>query len=238
MNNKRLKAEKLVYTVMDKLDPSGQNTQYYKEKFSKMSDAQFIKFIENPLAFKFQTKLFEIEPTMDDIYKAADELKVPLMEKVELPYLYEKDGKAIKSPEALVIYCNLKKMKQFITKKNAMSTNIAERDMKTGLLVSFDKNGKTSDREIESLAVMSLDKTLQELTHAKADSMNAKSAMYSSINNTGQVSLEELPEDITDSLSRNYLNAYLIGSQLLTNLVSDDYYLPITLKNKQRIEKR
>ena len=38
-------------------------------------------------------------------------------------------------------------MKQFITKKNSTPTGIDNRDMKSGLLVSFDKGGKTSDRE-------------------------------------------------------------------------------------------
>lgn len=239
MTSQRKKAEELVYKVMDTLDPSGQNSDYYKKLFSEMSDAQFIKFIDNPLAFKFQVKIFEIEPTMKEIDKAAKVLGIPLLEKVNLPYMYSVEGKPIKSQECLVAYAHIKKMKQFISKKNAMSVDIAERDMKTGLLVSFDKNGKTSDRETESLAVLGFDATLDELTHAKADSMKAKSAMYSAISNVGQVSLSDLPKDIDDSLSRNYLNAYLLGSQLLSNLVSDDYYLPLTLKDKKnKIERK
>lgn len=239
MTSQRKKAEELVYKTMDALDPSGQNSDYYKKIFSEMSDAQFVKFVDNPLAFKFQVKIFEIEPTMKEIDKAAKVLGVPLLEKVNLPYMYSKDGKAVQSKEALVVYAHIKKMKQFISKKNAMSIEIAERDMKTGLLVSFDKNGKTSDRETESLAVLGFDNTLDELTHAKADSMRSKSAMYNTINNLGQVSLKDLPKDIDDSLSRNYLNAYLLGSQLLSNLVSDDYYLPITLKdNKRKLERK
>lgn len=239
MTSQRKKAEELVYKVMDTLDPSGQNSEYYKKIFSGMSDAQFIKFVENPLAFKFQVKIFEIEPTMTEIDKAAKVIGIPLLEKVNLPYMYEKDGKPVKSKESLVVYAHIKKMKQFISKKNAMSLDIAERDMKTGLLVSFDKNGKTSDRETESLAVLGFENTLDELTHAKADSMRAKSTMYSTINNLGQVSLKDLPKDIDDSLSRNYLNSYLLGSQLLSNLVADDYYLPITLKdNNKKIERK
>ena len=39
----------------------------------------------------------------------------------------------------MVIYIHLKKMKQFITKKNSTPTGIDNRDMKSGLLVSFDK---------------------------------------------------------------------------------------------------
>ena len=36
MNQQRLKAERLVYQVMDQLDASGQNTDFWKEEFSRL----------------------------------------------------------------------------------------------------------------------------------------------------------------------------------------------------------
>lgn len=232
---KRKQIEELIYTVMDKLDKTGSNSNYYKELFSGMSDNQFYNYMKKDFPFRFHVKPFEIDPSMEDINNACKALKVPLLEKVYLPYLYKnKDGKAVNTKECLVGYIPLKKMKQFITKKNAMSTDISERDMKTGLLVSFDKNGTTSDREMEALAVMSLDKTMKELSRPRADSMNAKSIMYSTINTLGQVSLADVPIDIDDSLGKNLLNVYLVGSLLNSNLINQDYYLPYTLKNKQR----
>lgn len=235
MTSERKKAEALVYETMDALDPSGTNSAHYKEMFSKMSDEQFKKYLKKDFPFKFYHRPFEIEPTMSDINNAAKVVGVPLMEKVSLPYLYEnKDGKAVQSQECLVGYIHLKKMKQFITKKNAMSTDIAERDMKTGLLVHGDKNGITSDREMESLAVMGLDATMSELDRPRADSMNSKSEMYNTINTLGKVSMNDIKIDKDDSLAKNLMNTYLIGSLLLSNIVSEDYYLPKTLKDKKK----
>lgn len=239
MTPQREKAEELIYNTMDALDPSGMNSSYYKQKFAEMSDAQFEKFISNDLALKFQTRPFEIEPKMTNIEKAAKVIGVPLLEKVSLPYLYkDSKGNPVKSKECLVIYQHIKKMKQFITKKNAMSTDISKRDMKTGLLIADDKNGKTSDREFESLAVLGLDQTARELSRPRADAMNAKSVMYNTLNIMGQVDLDELPRDVDDVLSRNLLDAYFIGSQLKTNLITDDYHLPITLKDRKRATER
>lgn len=235
MTPQRKKAESLVYDTMDALDKTGQNSAFYKEKFAKMTDKEFEKFVAQDLPFKFQHKPFEVEPRMADIKKAADILKFPLLEKVNLPFIYEnKDGIPVQSKEALVVYIPLKKMKQFITKKNSMSTEISQRDMKTGLLINFDKNAQTSDREFESLAVMGLDNTMLELSRHRADAMKAKAEMYNTINTTGKVSLKDVPVDVDDSLAKNLLNVYLIGSLLKSNLVTEDDMLMSTIKNKQR----
>lgn len=147
----RKEVELLIYKVLDTLDPTEQNSGWYKEKFSRMEDKEFLDFFKQDFAIKFQMKLFEIEPKMEQIEKAAKVLDIPIMEYVYLPFLYtNKDGEAVKTKyKALVVYAPMKKMKQFISKKNSMSTNITKRDMKTGLLMDIDKNGNTSDREME-----------------------------------------------------------------------------------------
>ena len=136
----RTKAEKLIYDVMDALDPSKAMSEHYKKKFSKMNDKEFKKFISYKFPYRFQPRLFKIEPNMDKINNAANILGIPITEKVNLPYLYENsDGVPVQSKECPVVYIHLKKMKQFITKKNSTPTGIDNRDMKSGLLVSFDK---------------------------------------------------------------------------------------------------
>lgn len=234
MTPQRKKAEELVYQVMDKLDKEGYNSDYYKTLFSKMSDAQFIKFCKRNLPFRFHTKPFVVEPKMYDIEEALKVLNVPLLEKVALPYLYiDKDGNPVWSKEAMVIYIHIKKMKQFITKKNSVPSSIDNRDMKSGLLVSHDKGGKTSDREMEALAVMGLDKTMKELSTWRADYMDAKSSAYQTISTLGKISDKDIPIDEVDSISKNTLNAYLVSSLLNTNILNKDLMLPKTLADRK-----
>lgn len=235
MNAKREKAEELIYKVMDTLDKDGYNSSYYKGIFASMSDSEFFKFCQRNLPFRFHTKPFVVEPKMYDIEAALKILGVPLLEKVALPYLYiDKNGNPVWSKEAMVIYIHLKKMKQFITKKNSTPTGIDNRDMKSGLLVSFDKGGKTSDREMEALAVMGLDETMEEMSTWRADYMDAKSAAYQTISTLGTISKDDISIDETDSISKNTLNAYLTSVLINTNILNQDYLLPKTIADRNR----
>lgn len=239
MFKKRQEVELLIYKVLDTLDPTGQNSQFYKNKFAKMNDKDFLDFFKQDFTIKFQTKLFEIEPSIGQIHKALSILGVPMDEKVNMPFLYRnKDGVPVKSKDALVVYVPIKKMKQFISKKNSMSTNISKRDMKTGLLLDVDKNGNTSDREMESLAVMGLDETMKEFSTYRADAMNAKNEFYNTIGTTGMVYQKDINVSQDDSLARNELNVFLLGSALNSNLINEGDYLLYTLKNKQRKTER
>lgn len=238
MTKERAKAEELIYKVMDALDKTGGMSRYYAEKFKPMDDKEFLKYISKKFPYRFQTRIFKIEPTFVEIEKAAKVLGVPLMEKVSTPDLYKnKDGVPVSTKEALVVYIHLKKMKQFLTKKNSISTNIASRDNKTGRLVGHDKNGATSDREMESLVVSGMDNTIQELSRARADSPEAKQAMYNTISALGTVSLKDIPESKTDVLSKNMMNVYMLGSHINTNLINIDNMTPQTIVNK-RISRR
>lgn len=234
MTKERLEAERLIYKVMSILDPSERNTEFWKEEFSKMSDAQFKKYISGHYPFFFQTGAFN-EPSMDQITKSLDAINVPLLESVYLPYKYkDSTGRPIKSKPCFVLYIHMKRMKQLLTKKNGMSINVRTRDMRTGLLTGVDKNGKESDREFESLAVSGLDACINEFSRSRADSMNDKAIMNNTIRTIGQVSLKDLPEEIDDSLSKNLLSTYFLGAQLYTSVVMQDYVLPYTAKNKDK----
>lgn len=234
MNQQRLKAERLVYQVMDQLDPSGKNTDFWKEEFSKMSDEQFKKYISGNFPFYFQTGAFK-EPTMSQITKALDILNVPLLESIYMPYKYkDANGRPMKTKPCMVVYIHMKRMKQLLTKKNGMSIDTKTRDMRTGLLTGVDKNGKESDHEFESLAISGLYNAMEEFSRPRADAMEDKSVMNNTIKTIGYVSLKDLPEDLNDSLSKNLLSTYFLGAQLMSNLVNQEYMVPYTYLNKEK----
>lgn len=236
MNNKlRAECEQLIYKVFDALDPSKTNSDFYKEKFSKMSNDQFKKFISLRFPYRLYLTPFKIEPGIPEADKALKVLGVPMLEKVALPYLYQdKDGNSVTSKECMVGYMHIKKVQQFVTKKNAMSVDISQRDMKSGLLLSHDKNGKESDREFESLTIYGLKDTMKEFGTVRADAMDAKNLAYNNINTVGSLSLRELDIDNKDSLSKNMMNVYLLGALIYSDVINEDYYLPYTLDNKKK----
>ena len=233
-SSKRREIEELVYKTFDTIDPTHANSDYYRNLFSSMNNNQFFSFLQRRLPFRTHISAFKVEPKMDQIFDAFKVLDVPLLEKVNLPYLYNnKEGKPIQSKEALVVYINIKRMKQFISKKNSTALDITKRDMKTGLLLDEDKGGKMTDREFETLFAQGLDYTTEEFATIRADAMQAKTEAYNIISTKGEVSIEDVKVMKDDSLSKNLMNVYLIGSNLHSNMIDDDYYTPLTLKNRQ-----
>lgn len=231
----RKSIEMYIYQAFDKIDKTKSNSDHYKKIFNSMNDTEFTNFLKLPFPFRFHHKPWEVEPNMNDIKDGLNFLKVPLMEKVALPYLCKNDnGEPIMSQPAIVLYAPEKCMQQLITKKNKIAIDIDNRDMKTGLLNSDDKGGKSSDREIESLGILGLDNTMKEFTTAKADSMESKTLMNNSIMTNGQVSLTDIQTDNIDSLSKNLLSVYLLGAHIMSNIVNEDYMTPYTLKNKNK----
>ena len=67
---KRQEIETLVQSSMDVLEKSKTNSDYYKDLFARMSDAQFEKFIAKRFPFKFHYRPSVVEPSMDEVTKA------------------------------------------------------------------------------------------------------------------------------------------------------------------------
>lgn len=236
-SKQRNEVETAIYQIMDILDPTHANTQWYMEKFSGMSNDQFYEYFKQDFPIKFQMKLFEIEPKMDQIMKCSEKLKVPIMEKLYMPFIYEdNNGNPVKTNyEAMVVYVPIKKMKQFLSKKNSMSISINERNMKSGRLIFKDKNGNMSDREMECLAVMGLPDTMREFSTYRADSMRAKNEFYGTISDKGMVSLDDIDVKKDDSISRNTLSTYLLGAGVYSNIILFNYMLPTTMDNRDEV---
>lgn len=235
----REEAEIFIYTVLDKAEASDGthlNSDYYRQLFSTMTDEDFYNFFaKRRLPLRFHMEAFKHEPKFYDIVNALNFMKVPLFQRVNLPYVYRnKDGKPVQSQIAMICHDHLKRMKQMGALKSHTAPSIAKRDMKTGLLVGEDKGGKETDREFESLATMGLEYTSDEFARPKADAMEAKAQMRAAILANGYVSDKDIDVANYDSIGKNIFNVYLLGSHIYSNLVDIDYTTPLTAKNKQR----
>lgn len=231
---KREEVENLIYKVFDTIDNTHTNSDYYRELFSKMSDDQLYNFMKRRLPFRFHQEIFKIEPSMEDVAKAMKLINVPMTEKLILPYVYKNEqGVPVNSKECMIIYIHIKRMKQMLSKKNNASMHVDNRDMRTGLLMQGDKAAKETDREFESLASYGLDYTMDEFRTIKADSMKASAEAVATVLDKGSVSEKDYTVKRNDSLSRNMLNVYLVGANIHSNLIDEEYMTPYTAKNKQ-----
>jgi hypothetical protein len=231
----REEAEFLIYKVMDKVDPSHTNSDYYRELFSKMDNNKFYHFFERRLPIRFHYQPFKIEPKIEEIIDAFKVMNKPLIEKVNMPHIYKNaDGVPVQSEECLVIYLNIKRMQQMVAKKSHVFPNIDKRDMKTGLLTGEDKGAKETDREFEALAAYGLDYTIDEFSRVRADSVKAAAEMNSIISAKGFVSENDFVVGKYDSIGKNLLNVYLIGANIHSNLIDVNYYTAYTVQRKKK----
>lgn len=234
-NKKRLEAEELIYKVLDTVDKTHANSDYYRKLFSSMTDDQFYKFFKRRLPLRFHMDEFKISPKMYEVVEAFKILKKPLFEKVNLPYIYtDSNGNPIQSKEALVLILHIKRMKQMLSKKNNASMHTAKRDMRTGLLSQEDKASKETDREFESLASYGLDYTIEEFRSVKADALQASNEMIATIVDKGSVSQNDYVLTRQDGIARNLLNTYLIGAGIHSSLVDTNYMTPYTARRKMK----
>lgn len=91
---------------------------------------------------------------------------------------------------------------------------------------------------MESLAVMGLDNTMEEMSTYRADYMDAKSTAYQTISTLGTLSRDDISISEDDSISKNTLNAYMVSSLITTNILNQDYLLPKTIADrKQKIRR-
>jgi hypothetical protein len=232
---KRKQMEELIYNFFDLFDPSGRNTEYYKNKFKGMSDAQF----DNYFKLLFQQDDPYLTATMVDyenpvlienIEKAAKFLNVPIFEKVVLPYASENpDNPIITKHECLVGYLNIKRLQQINFKKLGLSTDISERNMITGQVSGHDKNSRNSDQETIALLTVGANVSLKELMSMRADDMVMKSEMNKAIARDGYVAMSDLTDKLSNKTTLNSAAVFFIGAGLMTDLVMNDYFLPKTL---------
>ena len=238
--SQREQVQNLVYSVLDKVDPSKTNSDYYRNIFSQMDNQEFYKFWERRLPIRFHYEIFKIEPKMADIVDAFKILKKPLIERVNLPHIYVNPdtGKPVQSQPCMVIYIHIKRMKQMLAAKTHVSVATDKRDMKTGLLTSEDKAAKNTDREFEALAAYGLDYNIDEFSRMRADSLRAGAEADAIITDKGTLSDKDFTVAKDDDLAKNMLNVYLLAANIYSNLIDSQYMTPLTAKNKSRAVER
>lgn len=234
---KRKEMEDLIYNFFDLFDPTGRNTEYYRNKFKGMSDAQFDQYFkllfEQDDPYLTATMVdYENPVLIENVEKAAAFLDVPLFERVVLPYASEDpDNPIITKHECLVGYLNIKRLQQINFKKLGLSTDASERNMITGQVTGHDKNSRNSDQETIALLTVGANTSLKELMSMRADDMVMKSEMNKKISRDGYVAMNELTDKLSNKTTLNSAAVFFIGAGLMTDLVMNDYFLPKTLED-------
>lgn len=234
----KAKVVKDIVDLLDILDPSGYSGKNYTEKFKKMSDEEFIKYMDWWTADEARERLqifvmeFERNIDVDNIVKAAEFINVPLYEYVAQPDLNGSAEDAVTcTPEPVPVgYIQPKRMPQTVYKKSTGSLSATKRNPKTGQVSGDDKNARNSDVETYAMISMGAEKALKEFMGPRGDDVNAASHMEQMISRNGYFSLDQLEDDRTKKQGINTLDTYFHLQGLMTNIV----YPPNVLPNNKK----
>lgn len=230
----RKQIEQLIYDTFDALDPSGNNTDKYRNIFSSMNEKEFESFFKEFLKsdeenFTLDIVEFEHDLRMENCEKAAKVIGIPLMEYVHMPHLTMDKSRVIVSKEkCLVGKLPVKRTQQFLFKKNGLSISDEKVSSLTNQVTDKDKNARDSDIEASLLVSLGANNILQELHGPRADDPVMKRQMNQSISTKGYVMLEELENIPTNKVTLNTVNTFLLGMGLISDLVTSTYILPKT----------
>lgn len=221
----RSEMEKVIYEVFSALDPTGDNTQYYKKLFSSMSDTQFDSYFKE--LFKNEDAYlplnivdYEKSLKMEHVEKAAKVIDVPLYEYLFIPNILANGEVIVTKYKVPVGYAHIKRVQQLVMKKNTTSTEIGSRSAITGQVVGKDKNARDSDSENFALVTLGANETLKELLGPKADDMVMKSEMYADIAKKGYTTLDSLTNNVDNKTTLNTLDVFLIGMGIKSDLIT------------------
>lgn len=231
----RKKMEQTVYDTFDALDPSGVNTERYKEMFKGMSDNEFDRFFKKLFANENEYLILDIVDyersiTIESIEEAAKVLDIPLFEHVIQPHKSPDPNNPICSKyEVPVGYIHCKRVQQMVRKKNSTSTDLGERNALTGQVTGHDKNSRESDVENYALVTLDATESLREFMGPRADDLVMKNEMYANISNNGYVSLNELTDDVKNKVALNTVDVFFLSMGIKTDLITNDLLIKKTI---------
>jgi hypothetical protein len=236
---KRQKIEKLVLDVVRAMDNSKMdNYKRYEALFRVMGDESFEEWA-NGMGHDLDDTIqmyqlpFE-EMKMTQIKKAADILKVPLEEYI---WFRHNDQDGIRTKMRVPVgFIHIKRVQQLLAKKNKYALDNEKVGLKSGQVKDESKVTSVSDPETFALTAINAEAALKEFLGPRADNQSKKLQMYRSIARDGYSTLEDMPEDITQSTTLNTMNTYLVASGIRSDLVGNtlktNYTIDIQLKQR------
>lgn len=228
----RKKYETMLYELMDDLDPSGYNSQAYKDSFEKMSDKQFIEMCKNMITkddfnFSFEIKQMETPKeggiSLEKIKKVADKHKIKLVEYVFMPFRNPGGEPMCTYTRIPIVYSPVRRFfQQMLQHKNSISNSNTRINPLTGQVTSDDKTASTTNIQTYALTITNRNNVLKEYLGPRADDNVAKQEMLTQIENTGRFRLADTNIQTHNKRSINTAEAFAKASGVIMEFAGND----------------
>ena len=236
---KRKEISKLLISLYNALDPSGKNTEKFKNETKDLSDSQFIALFKSITTdpkkhLYFEIEAFENEPDYETIenaiYNIVGDEYCHLYDYVVMPHLSsDKDHPFVTKNKIMNGYINLRRVQQLVNNKNHIPVTNGKRDPRTSQVTQESKAARISDTEQFALICQGNKKILKEMFGPRGGDPHMRDEMEHQISTTGSASLDEMLDSKFNKTSLNTANVYFIGAGLETDLVTKNGILPRTV---------
>lgn len=221
MAKNRKAAETLLLELLSELQPGNVMINEYKERMSKMSDAQFDSFMKD-LSTK-EERLSLIVPNLskeqrlsvDRNFAFAKKYGHNFFERIWMPASGDKP--AYLTPKRyLVLDEPVRRQAQLLIKKISIPQDNKSIDDFTGQPTGKSKGAKISYPELQILAARKLDKSIEEMMKWRGGDLKGFNAMNQVISKTGVVSLDAIKHMGSQVRSTTTLRIFLTSMHLGT----------------------
>lgn len=243
----RKKYENKLYQLLNDFDPSGFNSNKYKEAFSKMSNAEFLNMAKTMLDPEHDDFIFSIdinemdrgkdEITLEKIRKISEKWNIPLEEYVIMPFRNPEDPEhpMVTMTPIPIVYCQIRRFfQQMLQHKNAISNDNSKINPITGQVTSEDKTASTTNVQTYGLTVTNERKCLKEFLGPRSDDSVSKQEMLTEIERTGTVRLDDLDIKTHNKQAINTTETFLKAACLNVKFRGNDSKPDTSAKNETK----
>lgn len=223
MANDRKGAEAFILEYIEKLCPGSGNTQIYKDRFAKMSNAEFDAFMDD--IESDETRLAIIAPNFSKNglntkrnLALAKELGHEFFERIWIEG--DEDTPTYLTPVYyLVVDLPVKRQAQLLIKKLSVPEDNLSVDDFTGQPTGKSQAASISYPEMQVLTGMGQDASIVEMIKYRGGDRGGFLAMNAAISRQGNVSLDAIKHHATGVGSTKLFAHYLTGMHLSNSLV-------------------
>lgn len=215
-------AQEHALKIIAEVDPSGENVKLYKEKFSKMSDDEFEKMINDFSEDKADPVLVvpnfsKVKLDVDRNLKIGESMGIKFFQHIKVP---SRDGlpSYVTPPQYLVMDLPIRRQAQLLEKKIKIPEDNNSVDDATGQPTGKSKGARMSFPETQVMAALGLSNCLTEFLKYRGGDEKGFNAMNTMISRSGGVSMKAIEPYAGGVKATTTLRCYLNAMHLRATL--------------------
>lgn len=218
----RKKAEEIILTYLGKISPGNKTIDAYKEKFKKMNNSEFQKFMEDLRDGKvrlvmIQPPMSEKKITIENNLKVAKELGFKFHKRLWIGPT-RTEPKYLTPVSYMVMDLPVRRMAQTLSKKISAPSNINVVDRISGQVTGKSKGASITYPELLILAGMGMDKSVEELIKYRGGDQGGLRGLLGMADKFGTIRLDRLEMFSTEVNSKKTVRDMLVGAYIRNNL--------------------